>query len=128
MGKNKLKNGNLKNNVTTAIIKSLIIFALFISTAACLCYFTDMDFDKYYIVLIISAVISAFISGFSYSRKMRKKGILCGIISSLPIALILITLSLILSKASVTVLLPITVAAIVLSGAVSGTLGVNFGR
>lgn len=132
--KNKRKTGkkSSKNNIITNIMpmifKSLLIFSTVLLLSAMLCYLTNINYDKYYLFLLASAVVSAFVSGLSYSRKMKKNGILSGIISSVPIAVMILIFSLIATKGNVSVLLPVTMCSAIISGAVSGTLGVNIGR
>lgn len=115
-------------NFLPVIIKSLVIFVFAVLTASLVCFVTDIDYDKYYIILLCAAVTAAFLSGFSSSRKIKKKGMIIGIISSLPIVILILTVSLILNGAQMTMLMPVTLASVILTGAVSGSVGVNFGR
>lgn len=130
--KKRRKTSNESNRKMTEIFKMLIkstaIFLIILLISAALCYITDMEFDKYYLVMLSAGVISAFVSGLSYSRKMKTKGIFHGIAASLPIDAEVLAAVLIICGKSVSVLLPLTLGLIILSGAVSGTVGVNFGR
>lgn len=132
--KNKRKTGkkssenNIVTNILPMIFKSLLIFSTVLLLSAMICYLTDINYDKYYLFLLASAVVSAFVSGLGYSRKKKKNGIVSGIISAVPIAVIILIFSLIATKGNVTVLLPVTMGSAIISGAVSGTLGVNIGR
>lgn len=126
-GKKSSKN-NIIINILPMIFKSLLIFSTVLLLSAMLCYLADINYDKYYLFLLASAVVSAFISGLSYSRKMKKNGIISGIISAVPIAVMILIFSLIATKGNVSVLLPVTMGSAIISGAVSGTLGVNIGR
>lgn len=108
--------------------RSITVFILMILLTAFICYITDIEYDKYSLIMILSATLSSFVSGFFYSRRMKQKGILHGMLSSLPIAFITVIITLIISDSQLSVMLPIAVASIILSGAISGSFGVNSRR
>lgn len=125
--KKSLQNGKRKIFMSM-ILKSTIIFSTALLIAAVICYITDISYDKYNLIMMVCAVFSGLISGFSFSRKMKKNGILNGIISVLPIVFVTLITTLIITKLRVGIMLPIIIAATLLSGAVSGSAGVNIGR
>lgn len=114
--------------ILSVIFKSTTVFVLTTLLTAFICYITDIEYDKYSLIMILSLSVCAFISGFLYSRKMKKNGILHGMLSSLPIAFEAAVVSLIASDSRVSVMLPIAMASIILSGAISGSFGVNSRR
>lgn len=127
LSKNTEKSEKIKQ-VLLLIIKSTFIFLITILLGGAICYVTDIGYDNYSLIFIALSVISAFISGFIYSRKMKKNGILHGTLAALPIAAETIAASVILSKGETSVMLFIAVISILLSGAISGSFGVNSRR
>ncbi|MBQ9914056.1 MAG: TIGR04086 family membrane protein [Clostridia bacterium] len=70
-------------------------------------------------------VVGSFISGFICGIKERKNGILCGIVSALPVNLIIITVSLLLNGFKVDISLLYTLIAGVISAVAGGIISVN---
>ena len=123
----KNKNGSIKKYIIMSLKSTVCLIVLFLISGS-ICYFGNIDFDKYFIFLIISLILSAFISGLSFSRRNKSRGVVNGIIASIPIIIIISASALIINKGKVSILLLISVLIIILSGAVAGSIGVNMRR
>lgn len=109
-------------------LRGIFIFAVLFALSSVICYVTGIDYDKYFIFLLLSSVISSFISGLVYTKHRKKNGILNGLIASLPVTAVLFALSMVINGGKVSLLAPVMFASCLLSGALSGTIGVNIGR
>lgn len=130
ISKRKVASGN-KNKLKAFAITSMftvLLYILLFAVSGFICYKTDIPTDKYYIIMLIISGISALAGGFRNARVNKEKGLINGIIGSVPVILITITAGLLFNNGipGIYMLLPIVVSLI--SGAVSGTVAINMRR
>lgn len=117
-----------KNIIIKILIGSGVGSAVFFALAALSAFVllqNDSDVNIYkYIILLIGA-ISGFLSGFAGVRPLRKNGIAFGAVSALPVYLIAIIVSIILSRSGISLIGWILLAVIVIFSAVGGIVAVN---
>ena len=97
------------------VLKNFLVFIILFFISGFIIYKTGLNRDYYYLVSLATALISSFISGFSYSAAVKEKGMLNGILSVLPLLTAIEAVSLILSELDICVRLPIAALSIILS-------------
>ncbi len=106
----------VKGIVVTAIILLLVSFMVLKSTSFTM--FTKL-------VIYLSVVVGAFLSGFVSHRKNKGKGYLCGALASLFYVALFIAISLVIMKFNVSVNLVLVIPIIAVSGVVGGIVSAN---
>ena len=105
-----------KGLVISAIILLLISFMVLKSTS-----FTT--FTK--LIIYLSIVVGAFLSGFISHRKIKGKGYLCGALASLFYVALFFAISLVIMKFNVSVNLILVIPIIAVSGVIGGIVSAN---
>ena len=77
------------------------------------------------IMAITSAVLSAFIAGFWSAKCIKKKGLMIGVVTSLPLAVIMITFVIVASGGAIGSLAVTTVMLMICFSALGGIMSVN---
>lgn len=120
------------NDLKTVIIKTLtgslvglVIFFLLTAAATAVLWKTDADSEIYKYILLSVGAVSAFICGFVAVRPVRKNGIVFGALSVLPVYLITIIVSMLISKSGVGLFGWILLGIQLLLAAVGGIIAVN---
>lgn len=126
--KSKVQNTTAKNiAIKTAIGSgvSLVVFFLLALLAGFVLWKNDADTNSFkYIIFALSAV-SGFIGGFVAVRPIRKNGIAFGALSSVVPCAIIILISVLIAKSSVSVTGWIFIALYILFSAIGGIVAVN---
>lgn len=123
------KNNRQQSSETKNIILRLtVILAINITTISGLCtyfYLSDKDVYKNFFLILIVLSAADFISAYYIGRKIKTKGMICGIVYNLPTIFICTLISLILNNfifGSGIFILP---AVRITSAAVGGIVAVN---
>ena len=113
-------------NYLIAIFSFAISIVLFLIIVSLIFAYTNID-DRYIdSAIFLSMAISAFISSFFLCKKIKKKGIIHGVLVNIFCVLILFIISCILyHQFSITNTLVIYIGICSLTGLVGGILGVN---
>lgn len=119
------ENSELKAYLISAI-KSLVVFLALLLLSTFICYKADASDKYYFIVMIIICSISCFFGGIFASSKLKEKGIICGLLGSLPIMVPAVIVSTIIGRLSIKLL--ISCIAMLLFGMVGGIFTANMRR
>lgn len=126
------KNNRASRKDTTnkdAFIKS-IIFSLLVYSAvyiiSCFCALTFDIRDSYdFYISLLSFAAASFISGFYSGNKLRKNGLVTGLLFTLPVNALIILISVVLTDFKPGITLLITALVLLLSSAAGGIFAVN---
>jgi|GEM_PF-7069994 len=77
------------------------------------------------IMALVSALLAAFIAGFWAAKCIKKKGLMIGIVTSLPLAIVMITFVIIANGGAVGSLAVTTVLLMICLGGLGGIMSVN---
>lgn len=110
--------------IKTQIMAIIICFAVFIifSFVALL---SDLPTKFDFVFALISFIITSFTVGFYVGRKLKQKGMIAGVIYSLPINTLVVLVSLIFSDFNADGNLFITVCSLIVSAGIGGIVAVN---
>lgn len=123
----KQDKSEIKNYILPAV-KSIALFLIFLLISAFLCYKIDLQEKYYYLITLAVCSITCFFGGLFLSKKLRKRGIICGLIGSAPVCLVSVITSLITSNFNIGFKLIAAVAIMLFCGAVGGIFAVNMRR
>ena len=118
------KTENKHVNELFLFFQSIIIQLMVFVAGALVGLILDVDSESYLIISCVSLAVGSFLSGFAISRKKRSKGLLNGVIYSLPI-LVFPLISLFFNKFSIDFSLLINVLIILIFSASGGIVSVN---
>ncbi|MBQ8228502.1 MAG: TIGR04086 family membrane protein [Clostridia bacterium] len=132
MKKNKKKrsvskngNTNLIKAILTGSVAGIVSFFALTAILALLAYKQDFE-DNYYTALILfSSGVSAFVSGFAAVLPVKRNGLVLGLLSVLPVFLIIIAVSSVVSRTGVGLFGWIALGIMLVSGAVGGIVAAN---
>ena len=88
----------------------------------------DIKIDNYHIISLISFSAACFISGLLAGSKIRKNGLINGIIFTLPSIIAFNVLSFVLNKSDINYMFVVFFIIEVISSAVGGVISVNIKR
>lgn len=126
--KSKVQNTTAKNiAIKTAIGSgvSLVVFFLLALLAGFILWKNDADTNSFKYVIFALGAVSGFIGGFVAVRPVRKNGIAFGALSSVVPCAIIILISVLIAKSSVSVTGWIFIALYILFSAIGGIVAVN---
>lgn len=124
--KNKLFSNILLNlRLPIAILAFNIIFSLLICG---IFYLTDADIYSNFPLIQIGLAFSCFITAYFVGFKIRKNGMITGVIYNLPFLLILIISALSVNAFKFDFYMFVTIAVIVFASAIGGIISVNTKR
>lgn len=126
--KSKVQNTTAKNiAIKTAIGSgvSLVVFFLLALLAGFVLWKNDADINSFKYVIFALSAVSGFIGGFVAVRPVRKNGIAFGALSSVVPCAIIILISVLIAKNSVSVTGWIFIALYILFSAIGGIVAVN---
>lgn len=126
--KSKVQNTTAKNiAIKTAIGSgvSLVVFFLLALLAGFVLWKNDADINSFKYVIFALSAVSGFIGGFVAVRPVRKNGIAFGALSSVVPCAIIILISVLIAKSSVSVTGWIFIALYILFSAIGGIVAVN---
>lgn len=130
--KRRTKASAAVNDTKNIIIKILIgsgvgiaVFFALTVLAAFILLKNDSDMNIYKYIILLTGAVSGFLSGFVAVRPMRKNGIAFGAVSALPVYLVAIIVSIILSRSGIGLIGWILLALMVIFSAVGGVVAVN---
>lgn len=109
-------------------VKSIVLFLILLLISAFLCYKIDLQDKYYYPIMLVVCSIPCFFGGLFLSKKLRKRGIICGLLGSAPVCLVSVIASLITGNFNIGLKLVATVAIMLFCGAVGGIFAVNMRR
>lgn len=114
--------------IATILIRLVVVFLINVVSVSALCvyfYLADKNIYEEYILILIALSAADFAASYYIGKKIRKNGMICGVIYNLPFILLFIIASLILNGFSFDIrLLYFTVTGILLS-AIGGITAVN---
>lgn len=119
---------DIKTVAVKALIGSLVGVILFFALTALASFIlwkTDSDESIYKFVLLLIGAVASFTGGFVAVRPTRKNGIAVGALSALPVYLIEILASVLVSKSGIGVIGWIMLAVQILVAAIGGIIAVN---
>ncbi len=117
-------NNKIKDYLKTQIVNSLIYLAVFLFFCV-ISVGADIKTDHIVYISMCFVSLSSFLVGFISGIKERKNGMYRGIISALPLNLLLIIISLVLTGFKPDICFVFTVVASLLMSAVGGIVSVN---
>lgn len=126
--KSKVQNTTAKNIVIKTAIGSgvsLVVFFLLALLAGFVLWKNDADINYFKYVIFALSAVSGFIGGFVAVRPVRKNGIAFGALSSVVPCAIIILVSVLIAKSSVSVTGWIFIALYILFSAIGGIVAVN---
>ncbi len=118
------ENKNINTFISTLIF-SLIVYCVVFIIISLIGLAVDISSALDYYISLASFAVSSFASGFFAGAKLRKNGLLCGAIFTLPANLIIVLLSLISNGFVADINLIITALVLVFASAAGGVLAVN---
>lgn len=119
---------DIKTVAVKALIGSLVGVILFFALTALASFIlwkTDSDESIYKFVLLLIGAVASFTGGFVAVRPTRKNGIAVGALSALPVYLLEILASVLVSKSGIGVIGWIMLAVQILVAAIGGIIAVN---
>lgn len=119
------KSGKEWTNNLKLILYNFIINAIIFVLLCIIALFSDPDSELYYPFALVGLCLGNFISGFLNGRIKRRKGIINGLIYSLPVTFLIMLISLILNEFSVGIRMPVSILLICICSAIGGILAVN---
>ena len=130
MGKHKPGKIKFSDNTTVNIfiktqILAVIIYLISFLIFSLIALLADLSMKFDFICALLCFALSSFIVGFYIGRKLRQKGLLAGIIYSLPINTSVILISLIFSNFTFDLNIVITAIILLVSAGVGGIVSVN---
>lgn len=126
--KKSITKNTAESNIKTYISLVLFSFLIYISfwIIACLIgLLADVSKTFDYYVSLASITLASFASGFLSGLKLRKNGLLCGLILSLPANLTICLISLVINGFSADSNIIITLILLIVASACGGILAVN---
>ena len=84
-------------------IRFLVICLINLIAVVLLCsffYFTDRNVYDEYVLIVLMFVVTDFMASYYVGRRIRKNGMICGVIYNLPLIMLFETVSLILNNFS----------------------------
>lgn len=120
--------GDIKTVAIKALIGSLVglvVFFILTALASFILWKNDADSEIFKYIMLIIGAVSAFIGGFVAVRPTRKNGIAVGALSALPSYLVIILISVLLSKSGVGAVGWVLLAVMILFSAIGGIVAVN---
>lgn len=134
MKKKPKKRKNTSSNTSKLklfAVSSLITTAFYIISfliVAFICYKADISKDKYFIFMMIITALSSIFGGYRLTHKNNEKGLINGILGSVPIVFLTVILAVLFNNGIPTVQTLIGVIISVVFGAVSGAIAINLRR
>ncbi len=128
--KRKAKPSN-KSKVKNFAVSSLITITIYIIMflmAAFICYKADISRDKYFLMMIIVSAVSSLFGGVRLTHINKQKGLINGILGSIPVALITLISAVLFNNGIPTLQTIIPIVTSIAVGAVSGATAINIGR
>ena len=123
------KNPKKKNDKLKSFLKGqaiiFLIYTVIFSAFSAASVATDTGKENMIYVSLIFLAISAFASGFITGIKERRNGLISGVLSALPITLLLIALSFVFNGFHADFTLLVSVAVSLLLSALGGIVSVN---
>ena len=130
--KKRTRNLATVNDTKKIIIKILIgsgvgtaLFFVLTALSAFILLQNDSDVNSYKYIMLLVGAISGFLSGFVAVRPLRKNGIAFGAVSALPMYLIAIIVSILLSRSGIGLIGWIMLALTMFFSAIGGIVAVN---
>lgn len=116
----------------TVIIKALIgsaigtvLFFALIALTSLICLKGDSDPASYKFFVLAAGAVSGFICGFASVKPVKKKGIIAGALSTLPMCFIAVCTAMLISHGGLGLIGWILCAVMLASGGVGGIIAVN---
>lgn len=99
----------------------LIVFSIFSLVMV------KFDYSEKYVpfMTIIASVISTYIGGYWSAKFINKKGLMVGVITSVPLAVLIIALAVMATNGSLNYMAAIAVVLMVIFGGIGGIMSVN---
>lgn len=126
--KNRKKlNPKLKNVLLLEV--SVLLIYLIVATIVCLLLFTvDIPINSVYYIILVSMALSSFLSGYLVGKKIKKNGLISGVVYNSFIILTIALISLTMNDFSFDFRLFITFAVMLIMSAAGGVSAVNTKR
>jgi putative membrane protein (TIGR04086 family) len=131
MGKTKIniKNKKAENAVINTFIRieiiGLLIYVVVFLLSALIAMSVGLKSNYYMIISLLMFSVCSFVTALTAGRKIRERGLLVGVIYTLPLNTLVLLLSLFYADFSVDYHFVVSAISLLLSGAVGGVVGVN---
>ncbi|MBQ8783922.1 MAG: TIGR04086 family membrane protein [Clostridia bacterium] len=133
MQKNKKKKRNTQKSGSSNLIKTVLLgsaagtvsFFALSAILALLAYKQDFDESYYTALILFASGVSGFVSGFLAVAPIKRNGLVLGLASVLPVFLIIIAVSSVVSRAGVGLYGWLSLAVMLLFGALGGIVAAN---
>ena len=123
--KKQLNKSKATSTPVLLILYAFLAEIIFFTASCIIALILDIKHENYYIFSITALALGSFASGFVSTRKIRRKGMLNGIIYALPSNLIFTFISVILNSFSIDYNIIFTFILVVVSSAAGGITSVN---
>ncbi len=115
----------VKNTFVTVQVYAVICYVAFFLIGAFIALAVDLPSKYDYIYSLSLFAVSSLLTGFFAGMKLREKGLVVGVLYTLPLNAIITLISLVFSDFSVGINFAVTVTVLVISGSIGGILAVN---
>lgn len=112
----------------TAEIKGLSVYTILLLLSSLVCYKIDASKGLYFPIMLSVCIIAGFLCGVFVASKVNIKGIFCGLIGAVPVAVASVTAALTLGEFNIGAKLIVTFFATLAAGIVGGVLTANARR
>lgn len=119
------KTDNKHSSVLTLFLKSIFIQIVVFTVVSIVSLAADINCENYYAVCICSFSFGSLLSGFTVCRTIRKKGMINGVIYSLPSVGIAVLASICLNCFRIDLTMLISLISMIVFSGVGGVLSVN---
>lgn len=118
----------IKKYIITLFASSIIILTIlcmltFLSSKLILN--NPIETEAYKFIMTLNIMISSFVGGFISSHRIKKNGMITGVLSGIPVLAIITIVVFSLTK-NITYFLPVVLCISIISCALGGIIGVNF--
>ena len=131
MGKTKtnIKNKKAENAVINTFIRieiiGLLIYVVVFLLSALIAMSVGLKSNYYMIISLLMFSVCSFVTALTAGTKIRERGLLVGVIYTLPLNTLVLLLSLFFADFSLDYHFVVSAISLLLSGAVGGVVGVN---
>lgn len=128
---NKRRDKKINPELKGIIILEAVIFLLYLIISLIVCtvlYLSDIQTDIYYYIILAALALTSFVSGYITGKKMKKNGLVNGVLYNIFIVIIIILTSLILNGFTFDYRLFLTLGLMIVMSAIGGISAVNTRR
>lgn len=124
----RVKTDKKTNPVIMLIINNLILQIVIFLFVALVSYFSGLKANTYYLISLLSVCVGSFISGMNTGKIKKKKGLIYGMIHSLPFLILVVIVSLVMNNFRCDFTILISIFLPLIAAAAGGIFSVNYKR